>query len=68
MEGGWRMATDEEPKHHPPSDIRHPVFHGEVAERLNAAVLKTAKLARASGVRIPPSPLFSINNDGIVAA
>jgi len=29
---------------------------GEVAERLNAPVLKTGKLARASGVRISPSP------------
>src|SRR5579862_3980272 len=29
---------------------------GEVAERLNAPVLKTGKLSRASWVRIPPSP------------
>ena len=29
---------------------------GEVAERLKAAVLKTARRASASGVRIPPSP------------
>jgi hypothetical protein len=29
---------------------------GEVAEWLNAAVLKTVILARGSGVRIPPSP------------
>ena len=29
---------------------------GEVAEWLNAAVLKTALPARATGVRIPPSP------------
>ena len=33
---------------------------GEVAERLNAPVLKTGKLARASGVRISPSPPESI--------
>src|SRR3972149_2251890 len=29
---------------------------GEVAERSKAAVLKTARRASASGVRIPPSP------------
>jgi hypothetical protein len=29
---------------------------GEVAERLNAPVLKTGKVATPSGVRIPPSP------------
>ena len=31
-------------------------FLGEVAEWLKAAVLKTVKPLRASGVRIPPSP------------
>jgi hypothetical protein len=32
---------------------------GEVAERLNAAVSKTVtSVIPASGVRIPPSPLF----------
>ena len=35
---------------------------------MNAAVLKTVKPARASGVRIPPSPLFFVNNDGVVVA
>jgi hypothetical protein len=29
---------------------------GGVAERLKAAVLKTVRLERASGVRIPPPP------------
>ena len=34
---------------------------GEVAERLNAAVSKTVMSVNpASGVRIPPSPLFSL--------
>jgi hypothetical protein len=33
--------------------------HGEVAEWLNAAVSKTVtSVIPASGVRIPPSPLF----------
>jgi hypothetical protein len=32
------------------------VMPGEVAERLNAPVLKTGKPARVSWVRIPPSP------------
>ena len=32
-------------------------FHGEVAERLNAPVLKTGVSERAPWVRIPPSPL-----------
>src|SRR2546430_3383881 len=30
--------------------------HGGVAEWLNAAVLKTVRLERVSGVRIPPPP------------
>jgi hypothetical protein len=41
-----------------------PFFHnhrraGEVAERLNAPVLKTGMGASPSWVRIPPSPPFS---------
>jgi len=32
----------QKPKRYPQSVIRHPVFRGEVAERLNAAVLKSA--------------------------
>ena len=32
---------------------------GEMAERSNAAVLKTVEPARAPGVRIPLSPLLS---------
>ncbi len=36
--------------------IDSPVFLGEVAERLNALVLKTSKGASPSRVRIPPSP------------
>jgi hypothetical protein len=35
--------------------------HGEVAEWLNAAVSKTVtSVIPASGVRIPPSPLFQV--------
>lgn len=33
---------------------------GEVAEWLNAAVLKTVVPSRAPGVRIPPSPPIGI--------
>jgi hypothetical protein len=37
--------------------IRHHEAHGRVAERLNAAVLKTVRRANpVSGVRIPPLP------------
>ena len=36
--------------------------HGEVAEWLNAAVSKTVtSVIPASGVRIPPSPLFQVS-------
>src|SRR5271170_4012740 len=39
--------------------IRHHEAHGRVAERLNAAVLKTVRRANpVSGVRIPPLPLI----------
>jgi putative endonuclease len=38
------------------SGITRKTFAGEVAEWSNAAVLKTVRLARVSGVRIPPSP------------
>ena len=34
-------------------------FYGEVAERLNAPVLKTGKGASPSRVRIPPSPPYN---------
>jgi putative endonuclease len=34
VESGWRMAENQTP-----SAIRYPVLYGEVAERLNAAVL-----------------------------
>ncbi len=36
--------------------VRHHAGCGGVAERLNAAVLKTVELARVPGVRIPPPP------------
>ena len=39
---------------------------GEVAERLNAPVLKTGKGINPSGVRIPPSPPNGIINDLII--
>ena len=42
--------------------LRRPAPRGEVAERLNAAVSKTVVLARAPGVRIPPSPLQKAKN------
>ena len=37
---------------------RHPHIYGEMAERLNAPVLKTGKDASPSRVRIPVSPPF----------
>ena len=41
---------------------------GGMAEWLNAAVLKTAKLARASGVRIPLPPFDFNHQDGLATA
>ena len=38
------------------------VVHGEMAERLNATVLKTADLAMGPRVRIPVSPDLQYNN------
>jgi hypothetical protein len=34
------------------------IKNGEVGERLKPAVLKTVRLERVSGVRIPPSPPY----------
>lgn len=36
----------------------HAAFYGRVAERLKAAVLKTADLLRGPGVQIPPLSLY----------
>src|SRR5229473_643573 len=44
---------------------------GGVAEWLNAAVLKTVRLERVSGVRIPPPPPSFLSNEselGVLAA
>ena len=38
--------------------VRYVLAYGEVAERLNAPVLKTGKGLRPSWVRIPPSPPY----------
>lgn len=46
LKGGW---------------VRDKLVGGEVAERLNAAVSKTVmSVIPASGVRIPPSPLWEL--------
>ena len=49
----------------PDGDHAVTVQVGEVAERLNAAVLKTAKGLRPSWVRIPPSPPARLNAAGV---
>ena len=38
--------------------VRIPEGHGDLAERLNATVLKTVIRENVSGVRIPESPLI----------
>ena len=55
----WRKYRSARPTRY--FRARRPESHGfrapgEVAERLNAAVLKTALPVRVTGVRIPPSP------------
>lgn len=43
---------------------RRELFHGEMAERPMALVLKTSASERASGVQIPLSPPFCIHSKG----
>ena len=42
--------------------VRYLLYNGEVAERLNAPVLKTGKGLRPSWVRIPPSPPLDLKD------